>query len=399
MGRYRNLFTAIALIMPLLAIDCGGPSPEVVTRSFLDAMKNDQWAEAARFVDSSNLPASMSTLQNQAASTSEKDSDSERLAKLLFSRISYNLGSTKVEGDSATVKVQIKAVDLRRIIAKYISDILPLALASAFSGGKAELAPKVNKYVEDAVADPQAPMSTTDIDVKLGRTQGQWRISANDELFNAMTGDLADMAKAIQAVSTPASGVSPAPSVGSAVQIPTITPQLATKLTATITPQPTAKPTPAAGFSRSRSAILGAGIRALYKEKEGDRAVVINVREIVRGTEAWSRIKASNSFNDAPYPGYEYILAKVQFKYESGPADLVYDLDDRLFAAVSAQGKVYDMPSLVLPRPSIETKLYPGASHEGWAAFMVANDDSAPVMVFGLSRDGSGGLWFKLYAE
>lgn len=395
----KGVLAAVAATLVLLVLGCGGPSPEAVTRSFLEASKNGQWVEASRYVESSSMPASMRTLQNQATSTAEKDKDYERLAKLLFSKVSYTMGSTKVEGDSATVRAHIKAIDQRKIFAKYISDMLPLAFASAFTGSKAEdLAPQANKYFEDAIIDPQAPMTTTDIDVKLVRSQGQWRISANDDLLNAMTGNLGEIAKAFQSLPTPSSGVFPA-AAQTILPTPTATSQPIAKPTPTVAPQPTARPTPAVGFSRSRPAPIGAGIRAVYKEKDGDRAVVITVKEALRGAEAWNRIRSANSFNDAPYTGHEYILAKIQFKYESGPADLMYDLDDRLFAAVSAQGKLYEMPSLVLPKPSIETKLYPGASHEGWAALMVTADDPAPVMAFGLSRDGSGGLWFKVYAE
>lgn len=389
MSCHRSLFATIVLIVALLILACSGPSPEAVTRGFLETMQNGEWSKAAAFVDTANVPPTLSTLQSQGATSAEKDKDSERLLKLILSKITYTIGSTKVEGDRATVKAQIKAVDLRKVVAKYISDILPLVLASAFSGGKAtDLAPQMNKYMEDAVRDPEAPMTTTDIDVKLVRIKDQWRISAaNVDLVNVMTGNLLEIAKTLQSTPVPIPGV------------PSVPPPRTTPLSPTVGSQPTATPTPAVGFSRSRPALIGTRIRAVFKEKDSERVVAITVREFIRGAEAWTKIKAANQFNDAPVPAYEYLLAWIEFKYETGPADVAWTIDSTKFTAISSQGKEYETPFVILPKPEIYAKLYAGASHEGWAVFMVTTDDRAPVMAFGRAYDGTRAIWFKLSAD
>ena len=164
---------------------------------------------------------------------------------------------------------------------------------------------------------------------------------------------------------------------------------------------------PAPGYSRSNPADIGVplsirvltyGIGYFPLEPSNDYEVCITLLETIRGGTAWHRILARNQFNDPPKAGYEYILAKVRFEYLTGPTpDTTYDVTPVWFNAVSSTGQDYDFVSLVLPDPSIETNLYPGASHEGWVSFLVAQDDTKPLMTFGRNYDGTGGIWFKLY--
>jgi uncharacterized repeat protein (TIGR02543 family) len=129
-----------------------------------------------------------------------------------------------------------------------------------------------------------------------------------------------------------------------------------------------------------------------------DYEVRITLLETIRGDAAWQLIYQANMFNDPPESGFEYILAKVRFEYLTGPTpDTAYDVSPVWFDAVSSGGKDYTWVSVVEPDPSIDTYLYPGASHEGWVAFQVAKNDAKPVMTFGRKYDGTGGVWFKLY--
>jgi len=91
---------------------------------------------------------------------------------------------------------------------------------------------------------------------------------------------------------------------------------------------------------------------------------------------------------------------KISFEYVSGPtADTSYDLSSFDFDAVSSDGFVYDSTFVVAPEPTLAASLYPGASHEGWAAYQVYKTDIRPVLAFGRDYSGAGGVWFMLYTE
>lgn len=177
---------------------------------------------------------------------------------------------------------------------------------------------------------------------------------------------------------------------------PTPTPTPAATLTPT--PTPTPSPTPIPGHSRSSPAPARMALVIEFDDFMDTYEARITLLETVRGGEAWDRIKAANMFNAPPSEGFEYVLAKVRFEYLASPAeDKAYAVSPVQFTAVSTDGKDYDMSWAVEPEPALNAQLYEGASHEGWAAFLVAAGDTTPLMTFGRNYDGTGGIWFQLY--
>jgi len=152
------------------------------------------------------------------------------------------------------------------------------------------------------------------------------------------------------------------------------------------------------GYSRQTPVSVGVPLTLEIEEWEKISKVKVTLLEIVRGAEAWNRIKEANMFNDPPKSGFEYLLAKVKFEYLKGPTqDTTYHLSTWEFTAVSSEGKDYESASVVEPEPELDATLYQGASHTGWVAFQVAKSDFKPLMTFGRKYDGTGGIWFKLY--
>lgn len=151
------------------------------------------------------------------------------------------------------------------------------------------------------------------------------------------------------------------------------------------------------GSSRFFPADIGETITCPVTYRYENYTLLITVSEIIRGSSAWQKIYATNKYNDPPLEGMEYILAKIRVKYISGPTpETVYEVDHWDYEAVSEDGYVYDRASIVLPEPEIDADLYPGASHEGWAAFQVYKTDNKPVLAY--ARAEYGAYWFKLHS-
>ncbi len=129
-----------------------------------------------------------------------------------------------------------------------------------------------------------------------------------------------------------------------------------------------------------------------------DYEVQITLLQVVRGEEAWQLVRERWRVNDPPEAGHEYILARLRFEYLTGPTpDTSYQIATPYLTAVASDGKEYRRASVLDPNPGVYANLYPGASHEGWATFQVAKTDAKPLMAFGRRRDGTEGIWFKLY--
>ncbi|MDD4635610.1 MAG: hypothetical protein PHS35_03250 [Dehalococcoidales bacterium] len=119
--------------------------------------------------------------------------------------------------------------------------------------------------------------------------------------------------------------------------------------------------------------------------------------ENISGNYAWGIVKSWNMFNNEPGVGKEYILVKFRIKIlelEEEP----YNINHAQFDLYSSTGVEYtDFYSVAGKDPDLSTKLYEGAEHVGYTAFLV-NIDNSPVAVYG-HRWGENAAWFKLQAK
>lgn len=154
------------------------------------------------------------------------------------------------------------------------------------------------------------------------------------------------------------------------------------------------------GFARTAPALIGTQLQFQQENWQGKITGKITMTEVIRGDAAWQNIKAANQFNDAPPTGMEYILAKFRFELVSiDDPNAQHRIDGLDFTAVSAEGRDYERKSVVVPDPDYDAKLYQGASHEGWTAYLINKSDKAPLLVTGRDSRGRGGLWFDVKAS
>ncbi len=156
--------------------------------------------------------------------------------------------------------------------------------------------------------------------------------------------------------------------------------------------------TPSLGFSRTNPAPIGTTITAKgTSPSNGEYTCRIKLVEVIKGDQAWKLIVNENNYNTPPGSGQEYILAKFHFDYlTSTKPDSTYWIWYYDFDAISEQGKEYPSASVIIPGPILNAHLYPGASTEGWASFLVDIDDH-PLVAYNRDYAGRGGIWFKLY--
>jgi hypothetical protein len=118
--------------------------------------------------------------------------------------------------------------------------------------------------------------------------------------------------------------------------------------------------------------------------------------EVVRGDKAWDLVKTASASNHPPAAGMEYLALRLRFVFggKGGSEDLSYGVRDEQFALVSESGRQYERPSIVLPKPELSGRLYPGDAVEGWIVLLVSLDDKKPLMSFG---NNYSRVWFRLY--
>jgi hypothetical protein len=128
----------------------------------------------------------------------------------------------------------------------------------------------------------------------------------------------------------------------------------------------------------------------------------IALLEVIRGEEAWKRIREASSENKPAESGSEFVLARIRFEYKARelPGLCVHLLLPEQFMAYSSDGEDYTPASVMPPKPELRKELKSGESFEGWLAFMVAQQDKAPLMSYSAGTGGAvqhgGNKWFIL---
>jgi len=161
------------------------------------------------------------------------------------------------------------------------------------------------------------------------------------------------------------------------------------------------------GSSPSVPALLGTTVAGIIECGRGYTShelydMKITLLEVVRGEEAWKRIKEAGSSNKPASPGTEYVLARVKFEYyaRGAPGLCIHQLAPDQFTAYSPGGEGYKSVSVIPPKPEMRKALKSGESCEGWLVFEVAAEDKGPLMYYSADAGGAvqhgGGKWFLL---
>jgi hypothetical protein len=127
--------------------------------------------------------------------------------------------------------------------------------------------------------------------------------------------------------------------------------------------------------------------------------------EVIRGEEAWKRIRETDASNKPPESGTEYLLARVRYEYYARgvPGLCIHQLGPDQFTAYSASGEDYKTASVRPPKPELRKALKSGESFEGWMVFAVSKEDKAPLLYYSADDGGAvqhgGGKWLLLSSK
>lgn len=181
----QKLFLKIISIMLVMAtlVGCSSaPPPSKVVENFFKALQENNYQEIGKYIEGDT--DKIGKFNNE---------DEEKLTKAITSKLKYEIVSTENKGNEATVKVKVTAPDLLKITSKTISELMGIAFATAFSDDSQQLDMEklTQQYFLNSVSDPNAPMVTTEVDIKLVKKDNAWYIQANDDLLNAITGNMA----------------------------------------------------------------------------------------------------------------------------------------------------------------------------------------------------------------
>lgn len=160
-------------------------------------------------------------------------------------------------------------------------------------------------------------------------------------------------------------------------------------------PRSSAVPTDLPQDYGSRQAPVPLG-QTIILTKDTNKQFEVGVRYIIRGEEAWSRIRQASAFNSPPDKDKEYLLAYVVVYYRAGPPGEPLGLSAYDFAIFSGGELNDDISFVIEPEPRFSFKAVAPAFLSGWVARKVDVDDLFPLLVLGADSRGRGGYYFLL---
>jgi len=165
----------------------------------------------------------------------------------------------------------------------------------------------------------------------------------------------------------------------------------------------------AQGQSPSNAAPVGFSIKTQVEcgERAGSMEpydAKISVLQVLRGKEAFERIKAANPSSQPPNAGSDYVLVRVAFQMNAvlAPGNKTFELARKMqFVALTANGSEQEPPSVSPPSPELHRIVRSGEPAEGWIVLLVEQSNEKPVMFFDPAAGGAMGggrvLFFQLY--
>jgi PBP1b-binding outer membrane lipoprotein LpoB len=113
-----------------------------------------------------------------------------------------------------------------------------------------------------------------------------------------------------------------------------------------------------------------------YKTK-----IELSVEEVIRGDQAYQKLKTMNEFNEAAPAGYEWVLAKAKVKVvDSETEDHPFNIDGIMyFKFVSKSGDIYSGDIVATTEPDFSFEMYKGNEKEGYIAGLVKAGEDAEL--------------------
>lgn len=194
-----------ACFMCVALAGCSGPTPTDTVKQAMEAIKAQNTDNLAQVYSgdassiSSEMMGSDSTSDSLSDTSDLTDSQKQVYDKLkqMFYDFDYTLSDEQIDGDTATVKVTVKAHDMGSAFSKAVSDTMSTALMYAFSSDQEAAKKATTDALYDALdtqLDAHTDKDTTNTaTVTLHKQDGKWKIDSFDnEFYNAISGGLVD---------------------------------------------------------------------------------------------------------------------------------------------------------------------------------------------------------------
>ncbi len=201
MKKFVSLFLALILIVSLAACSSApAPKPEDTVKGFMDAAKGLDFEKMTTFINPTNKGSLTSISDGIKADSAEKCFMD--YLKTQSSKMTYEIKSSDVSGNTATVSVNCKYIDGTPFFKAVIEKFFTAAFEAAFAGK--ELTDEMtNEMIKKIVTEQQKAITDTfkesTVKIKCVKADGKWVLDTVDnDLGNIVTSNLMSASEEIE---------------------------------------------------------------------------------------------------------------------------------------------------------------------------------------------------------
>jgi hypothetical protein len=188
---------AIGIVVTTLTA-CGTAKPSDTVNNFANALKAGDYNKAASFIDKT------SATKDTDFSKLDKNDPNGLNGKEIFDALSKkykfeNVKDVSQKDDTAKVSVKVTGLDFGNIIMKTMGQVMPMALASAFSNNSDQKAMDklMDSELKTNLNDKNASTVTQNITLDLKKEKdGSWKIESDKSLMETVLPNADEVSKA-----------------------------------------------------------------------------------------------------------------------------------------------------------------------------------------------------------
>lgn len=194
----KKIISTLLMIVLMLSLTAcgGGESAEKATINTIEAIKTVDKETLSKYMDYNEL-VNINDADNEE--DSQDNEDGTEYIGNIFKNMKYKITSSKENGDTAVVSVEITNVDMSNVFTLYIQEAMSLALSQAFSEeGQTDedMDAQMTQLLIDTIEENKATTVTNNVDINLTKVDKQWKVNVDENLQNALMGNLLTVANA-----------------------------------------------------------------------------------------------------------------------------------------------------------------------------------------------------------
>lgn len=199
----KNKLFILSTMCIVLVLNGCAIKPEVTVTNYFNELKTTISSDLDSFDIQEYFDSEVKLLDSEQdfdLSNDESNEMTERYMEL-FQGFEYTIKESVVDGDKATVSIEIITYPMGELFSNYFVQLLSKAFEWAFAGiSEDEMELRTNTLFLELSSDIEKTYTKT-IPVYLVKKEGKWLLVGGDtnyEMFNAITGGLLDFAKQFQ---------------------------------------------------------------------------------------------------------------------------------------------------------------------------------------------------------